>query len=59
MFLNHRTVTYGLDVFSNKDIIIEGYNKSVNDIMNYTINTETKNKFLEVLMSRQVRKISK
>jgi len=56
MFLNHRTVTYGLDVFSNKDIIIEGYNKSVNDIMNYIINTETKNKFLEVLMSRQVRK---
>jgi hypothetical protein len=56
MFLDHRTVTYGLDIFSNKNIIIEGYNKSIEEIMNYTINTAVKNKFLEVLMSRQVNK---
>jgi len=57
MFLNHSTVTYGLDVFSNKDIIVEGYNKSVDEIMKYEINTEIRNKFLEILMSRQVKKV--
>jgi len=56
MFFNHRTVTYGLDVFSNKNIIIEGRDKSVDDILNSKIDVEIKNKFLEVLMSRQVKK---
>jgi hypothetical protein len=57
MFLNHRTVTYGLDVFSNKNIIIEGKDKSVDDILNSKINVEVKNKFLKILMSRQVKKL--
>ena len=57
MYLLHKTVTYGLDVFSNKNIIIEGYNKSFNDILKENIDVSTREKFIKILMSRQIKKV--
>jgi len=53
MYLNKKTVTYGLDVFSNKDIITEGYAKSFEDITKNKVDEITRAKFLQILMSRQ------
>lgn len=57
MFLEHKTVTWGLDVFSNKNIIIEGYGKNFEEILtDKNINKNIQNKFMHILMSRQVPK---
>ena len=56
MYLQHKTVTYGLDIFSNKNIIIEGYTEAFNEIIKQNIDLHSREKFIEILMSRQIRK---
>jgi len=57
MFLKHKTVTYGLDVFSNKNIIIEGYRKDFDTIVGSKIDNILRDNFIKILMSKQVAKV--
>jgi hypothetical protein len=56
IFMNHKTVTFGLDLFSNKDITIDGYGKSFDDIMKSNIDYKKCERFVELLISRQIPK---
>ena len=56
MFLKHQTVTYGLDVFSNKNIIVEGHGRNFDTIVRSSVDSELRDKFIKILMSRQVGK---
>lgn len=57
IYMNHKTVAFGLDLFSNKGIVIDGYNKSFDDILHTRFDVEKNSRFINLLISRQIPKM--
>jgi len=56
IYMNHKTVAFGLDLFSNKGIVIEGYGKSFKDIIDAKLNVKANERFINTLVSKQIPK---
>jgi hypothetical protein len=57
IYMNHKTVAFGLDLFSNKGIVIDGHGKSFKDIIDAKIDAKANDKFINTLISRQIPKM--
>jgi len=56
IYLRNKTVAYGLDIFSNKNIVIDGYNKDFDTIVNADIEISNIDNFINLLISKQIPK---
>jgi hypothetical protein len=56
IYMNRKTVAFGQDLFSNKGIVIEGYGKSFKDIVDSKIDTNLNDRFIRMLISKQIPK---
>jgi len=56
IFMRHKTISFGVDLFSNKDITIDGYGKTFNELLESLIDINKCDKFIQLLISRQIPK---
>tara|TARA_R110000824_G_scaffold9415_4_gene42100 strand:+ start:5564 stop:6508 length:945 start_codon:yes stop_codon:yes gene_type:complete len=54
LFYKQKTIAYGLDVFSNKGIVLDGFGKTYDEILAHTPNHNHIDKFIDLLISRQI-----
>ncbi|MFC1813944.1 hypothetical protein ACFL03_14765 [Thermodesulfobacteriota bacterium] len=57
LYLNKPVISFGLDVFSNKDIILDGFGKKFDDWLNFSYSKKAAERFLCELMRRQVLRV--
>lgn len=56
IFYGKLTAAFGLDVFSNKDIVCEGMNKTHNEILSFKHNEINRRNFINTLINAQIPK---